>query len=641
MTTTKSYDYLNRLTAISSTPSAAAVVSFNYSYNQANQRTKDTLVDNSYWNCNYDALGQVTSGHKYFYDHTPVAGQQFDYTFDTIGNRKSTLTGGDQTGANQRTASYTNNTLNQITGRDVPGYIDVKGNSIATNTVTVGGQPAYRKWEYFRDELPVNNSSAALWSNIVVTATGQTSVTGNVYVAKAPETFTYDLDGNLTGDGRWTYSWDAENRLTNMVSLSSAPTGSKFNLAFAYDAQGRRIQKIVSTNNGSAYVGQYTNKYVYDGWNLIAILNPQSSILQSFVWGTDLSGSGQGAGGVGGLLETANYGVSTNFVAYDGNGNVAALIRASDGTNTATYEYGPFGEVVRATGLTAKANPFRFSTKYQDDESDLLYYGYRFYNQSQGRWLSRDPIEERGGVNIYAFVKNNPRGRADTFGREDFDVVGKSFINGVGEPGHLSRFGLDLGLPFSVWPWYADTRLRLYALLAGTLPAFNQNPADDAKVGDYRLYAKTKIHVDCKGNMLGNFSASQPDMAGGSELILPIPPNYDLITISGTINSIVTIPQRTSSSATVVMRTWGHPNVLAEPGMQWVGFRTSVNIWQEAKIEFSCCSGVASANLLSFNGSKYPSRRLWVNGDRKAFFDQGPLSSLWHADPNNLFFVAP
>lgn len=51
------------------------------------------------------------------------------------------------------------------------------------------------------------------------------------------------------------------------------------------------------------------------------------------------------------------------------------------------------------TGPAAKTNPFRFSTKYQDDETDLLYYGYRYYDASTGRWLSRDPIEEQGGLN--------------------------------------------------------------------------------------------------------------------------------------------------------------------------------------------------------------------------------------------------
>lgn len=82
------------------------------------------------------------------------------------------------------------------------------------------------------------------------------------------------------------------------------------------------------------------------------------------------------------------------------------------------------GEVIRAS----YANPvvrqslggggFRFSTKYQDDESDLLYYGYRYYNASTGRWLSRDPSGEKGGLNLYGFVDANPIVKTDTDGRE-------------------------------------------------------------------------------------------------------------------------------------------------------------------------------------------------------------------------------
>jgi hypothetical protein len=55
---------------------------------------------------------------------------------------------------------------------------------------------------------------------------------------------------------------------------------------------------------------------------------------------------------------------------------VAGLINAADGTTLANYDYGAFGEPIRMTGAMAKNNPFRFSTKYDDDESDLLYYGY-------------------------------------------------------------------------------------------------------------------------------------------------------------------------------------------------------------------------------------------------------------------------
>ena len=294
------------------------------------------------------------------------------------------------------------------------GSVDIKGAS-ATNTVTLNGQTiTYRKGEYFRKELTVSNSTSALWTNIIVTATGQASVTGNVFVAQTPEDFSYDADGNLTNDGRWAYTWDAENRLVKMTVNTNV--GPQYQLTFAYDSKGRRIQKIVATNSGSAYVVQYTNKFFYDGWNLVAELTPNNSLIRSYVWGNDLSGSIQGAGGVGGLLMVKDTASGTNFCAYDGNGNVAGLINAADGTVSATYEYGPFGEVIRATGPMAKVNPFRFSTKYQDDETDLLYYGQRYYNPSTGRWPNRDPIGERGSINLYDFVGNNPVTQFDPLG---------------------------------------------------------------------------------------------------------------------------------------------------------------------------------------------------------------------------------
>jgi len=196
----------------------------------------------------------------------------------------------------------------------------------------------------------------------------------------------------------------------------SLPVAGKRRLEFTYDHQGRRIQKLVSTNNGSAYVAQYTNRFVYDGWNLIATLNPQLATLSSFMWGLDLSGSEQGAGGVGGLLAVNDAANGVHFCAYDCNGNITALVKASDGVVAANYEYGPFGEVIRATGPMARVNPFRFSTKYQDDESDFLYYGYRSYNPSTGRWLNRDPIGERGGRNLYGWLANNPVNLFDALG---------------------------------------------------------------------------------------------------------------------------------------------------------------------------------------------------------------------------------
>ena len=66
----------------------------------------------------------------------------------------------------------------------------------------------------------------------------------------------------------------------------------------------------------------------------------------------------------------------------------------------------------------ADGNPFRFSTKYVDTESGLIYYGFRYYSPSLGRFLNRDPLGEAGGQNLYCFVENDPVNNWDYFGME-------------------------------------------------------------------------------------------------------------------------------------------------------------------------------------------------------------------------------
>jgi RHS repeat-associated protein len=432
MTTTKSYDYVNRLTSIVSTPSADTAVSFTYQNNDANQRTRVDATDGSYWIYQYDSLGQVKSAKRYWADGTVVAGQQFEYGFDDIGNRKTAASGGSQFGTSLRTNTYSANLLNQYTNRTLVGYVEVLGSANSNATVTVNNESTYRKGDYFRKELSANNTSAAVWLGItnvaVLNGAGTngtdivTTKTGNLLVPKTPEAFSYDADGNTVQDGRWNYSWDGENRLTRLESLTNAQNASRLRLDFAYDHQFRRVQKVVSTWSGSAYVTQSTNRFLYGGWNLTAILDGSGNLLQSFHWGTDLSGSPQNAGGVGGLLSmTVHQGTNagTYFYCYDGNGNVAALVGAASGAMVARYEYGPFGELLRATGPLAFVNPFRFSTKFCDDEAGFYYYGYRFYDPSTGRWPSRDPLQERGGVNLYAFLHNAAISQIDFLGLAD------------------------------------------------------------------------------------------------------------------------------------------------------------------------------------------------------------------------------
>jgi RHS repeat-associated protein len=151
---------------------------------------------------------------------------------------------------------------------------------------------------------------------------------------------------------------------------------------------------------------------------------------------------------------TINNQPSTHFVAYDGNGNVGVLVNAAGGTVSAQYDYGPFGELLRATGPMAKANPFRFSTKYQDDESDLLYYGYRYYRPSTGRWIIRDPSEEDGGLNLYGFVAEGPLSMIDSLGLSSSGCCSCLTVDVTYSPGGA---GLLLGpytVPFAGGKWH-------------------------------------------------------------------------------------------------------------------------------------------------------------------------------------------
>ena len=203
-------------------------------------------------------------------------------------------------------------------------------------------------------------------------------------------------------------------RLLRVQSRSDTPQGSWRRVEWQYDALGRRIRQttwswLVQSN---LWVVTEELRMVSDpllyGRHLLE-LNATNVLVRSYVWGLDLSGTLEGAGGVGGLLWVTLHtgsgaGVGTHFCAYDENGNVVALASASDGSPTARYEYGPFGEPIRLSGPAAANNPFRFSTKRTCNTTDLVVYEYRAYSPSFGRWLSRDPLGQVGEVNICAFT---------------------------------------------------------------------------------------------------------------------------------------------------------------------------------------------------------------------------------------------
>ncbi len=163
-------------------------------------------------------------------------------------------------------------------------------------------------------------------------------------------------------------------------------------------------------------------------------MDESDNLSKSYVWGIDISGSEQGAGGVGGLL-MASDGSVIHFPAYDGNGNITAY---TDGSSAlaASYEYSPFGALTASSGSTF--SPFRFSTKCYNTLTGLYYYGFRYYSPRFARWINRDPIGERGGINLYAMVGNDAVNKWDKLGNYE---VCKDKINCIG---HASGIGSAL-----------------------------------------------------------------------------------------------------------------------------------------------------------------------------------------------------
>jgi len=90
----------------------------------------------------------------------------------------------------------------------------------------------------------------------------------------------------------------------------------------------------------------------------------------------------------------------TAFPLADANGNCVSFIDDA-GNVQAHYTYDAFGGTVSSDGDMADVFPFRFSSKYLDDETGLYYYGVRYFAPALGRWVSRDPLWEQGGLMLY------------------------------------------------------------------------------------------------------------------------------------------------------------------------------------------------------------------------------------------------
>ena len=255
-----------------------------------------------------------------------------------------------------------------------------------------------------------------LWSAENAATNSYTANSLNQYTSAAVGTsLVYDADGNLTNDGIFSYSYDAENRLVAAYPLS--PVVGSLAVLNRYDHKHRRVLKIVKQYDGTTWETAETHTFVWDENNIvlekIALANGTTRMCEYF-WGMDKSGSEQGAGGVGGLLAVSVDGVFY-IPCYDHNGNIVLYVSEA-GNIAAQYTYDPYGNITDMSGALATQFSFGFSTKYHDRETGMVDYQRRFYRPDLGRWLNRDPIEERGGENLYAFCENAPSFNVDYHG---------------------------------------------------------------------------------------------------------------------------------------------------------------------------------------------------------------------------------
>jgi RHS repeat-associated protein len=197
------------------------------------------------------------------------------------------------------------------------------------------------------------------------------------------------------------FTWDINNQLISATVGTDTAT-------YQYDALGRRTKRIETIAGNTTHTCFFTN-----GWN-VELEHNGTDYTTRLTWGLDLSNNMQGAGGVGGLVMVENL-ITNNpfFPCYDGNGNITAWVD-ENGTVTARQRYDAFGNIIEQIG-TAPSN-YGFSTKPIEKVTGFHYYGYRYYDAVSGRWPSRDPIEEEGGINLYAFVENDGVNMQDLLG---------------------------------------------------------------------------------------------------------------------------------------------------------------------------------------------------------------------------------
>jgi len=276
-------------------------------------------------------------------------------------------------------------------------------------------------------------------------------------VRNGGEAFTpqYDADGNQTlvktSTGIWTVTYNAENRPVKFESEDGGTT-----VECAYDSMGRRFEKKVTVGGTPGFHA----RYLYRDYLQVAecdLTGETPVLVRSYLWDP----SEPEATRVLAMTRWEANGTQVKehlYCMHDAMKNVTSLFGEARGRR-ALYEYRPYGGLVTSEGNMAQENKFRFSCEYMDDELGLIYYNYRHLNPRDGRWISRDPIMEQGGWNLYSYIYNSPTISNDIIGlytvsyEVNLGVIGAPFYAKIQGEIQTNPYFKVSGEFYAAWQW--------------------------------------------------------------------------------------------------------------------------------------------------------------------------------------------